>query len=67
MTLEKYAALPAAPSTAELYAMIKDKNPVTFLCDCGSKSAPGHTAAELNKLIDRKKLTKDCNVIKGKK
>ena len=67
MTWEKYAALPAAPAATELYAMISDKDPITELCDCGSKNAGKGTAAEINKLIDGKKLHKNCALIRSRK
>ena len=67
MTVGKYAALPAAPSPAELYKMIIDKDPIVMLCDCGKKSAFKHPAADLNKLIGNKKLLKTCTLLKGKK
>ena len=65
MAWDKYAALPAAPSASELFNMIRDKDPITVLCDCGKKSAFKHPEAEINKLIDRKKLLKTCTVIKN--
>jgi len=67
MTWEKYAALSAAPSADELFSMIKDKNPIITLCDCGKKSAFKHPAVEMNRLIDSKQLLKHCTVIKNSK
>ena len=67
MNWEKYAALPAAPSTDELYKMIVDKDPFTTICDCGNKHSFKHPIADLNRLIDGKKLQKACKTIKGGK
>ncbi len=64
MTWEKYAALPTVPSTDELYKMIIDKDPFSSICDCGSKRSFKRPAADLNKLIDSKKLLKTCKPIK---
>ncbi len=67
MTWEKYAALPSAPSADELLSMIKDKDPVVMLCDCGKKSAFKHPAEDINRLIDGKKISKACTTIKNSK
>ena len=67
MTLQKYAALPAAPAPSELFSMIVDKDPIVALCDCGKKSAFKNPADDINKLIDSRKLLKSCTVIKNAK
>ena len=64
MTWDKYAALPAAPSPAQLYKMIIDKDPMITICDCGPRNAFKHPTTELNKLVDTKTLPTKCKVIK---
>ena len=72
LTYAQYAALPEAPPMPELMAMIRDKDPLLRICDCGPRAsvAPGQsnpTAASLKKLLNRwinqKLLTKRCPVV----
>ncbi len=60
LTYAQYAALKKTPATKELYKMIVDKNPLTTLYDCGLKTAYNDPAAQMNELIDKKKLADKC-------
>ena len=64
ITLEEYAALAKAPSEAELLKMVIDDNPLTELCDCGSRYSLKNPEEKLNKIISFGKLKKECKVIK---
>ncbi|MBV6473808.1 MAG: hypothetical protein JPMHGGIA_02103 [Saprospiraceae bacterium] len=61
---EEYAKLQNAPSPDELLALIKDKNPLIELCDCGNRHAFQDVSKQLNKLIDTKSLRTKCKVLK---
>jgi len=61
---EEYAGLRFAPSTDDLYNLILDKDPITELCDCGVADSTKNSPAVLNALIDKKKLRKQCKVLK---
>jgi len=64
LTYAEYASLEQMPTLQELYDLIIDKNPLTELCDCGSKQAFSDTTGQLNKLISDKKLRTVCKAIK---
>ncbi|MCD6062523.1 MAG: hypothetical protein K0R82_434 [Flavipsychrobacter sp.] len=64
LTYEEYAAMESAPSLAEMYAMIVDKDPLTELYDCGSNASYKNKESELNAMIDGKELKKKCKKIK---
>jgi len=64
LTYEEYAKLEQAPPLAEMYAMIVDKDPLVFLCNCGNGSAFTNKEQQLNALIKAKELTKVCKVLK---
>lgn len=55
-TYQEYAALPGPPSYEELMASIIDKDPLTFLCDCGNRMQFQEIENELNALIKQEKL-----------
>lgn len=61
---EEYAALSSPPTLPELYAAIKDKTPLTELCDCGSRTAYKNRETEINDLIDKGLLRTKCKVVK---
>ena len=50
---ESYSALPKAPALNQLMDSLLDKNPLTELWDCGSRSLYKHEVVELNALIDK--------------
>ena len=69
LTYAQYAALPEAPSPDKMMTMLRDKDPLVRMCDCGLRSdvVPGQsnptTAAlkkQLNRWIDRKMLGQQC-------
>jgi hypothetical protein len=64
LTYSEYAALPEAPSTDSLLALVIDKVPLTELCDCGVKNAFTDLTGQLDQLIDAGKLRKVCKVIR---
>jgi len=59
-----YAALQAPPSVRELMGMIKDKDPLTELCDCGIKNAYTDLEHQMNQLIDDGTLRTKCKVVR---
>jgi hypothetical protein len=64
MTYEDYSKLPSAPAMADMMKLILDADPLTSLCDCGLQSKYPKPVQEINNLIDKKKLTKVCKLIK---
>ena len=52
-TYETYAALKRAPSLNQLMDSLLDRNPLTELWDCGSRSFFKKEVSELNALIDK--------------
>lgn len=64
ITYEEYSKFLTLPTLAELYSMIIEKNPLTELCDCGSKIAFTDVKIQINQLIDNDKLRITCKTIK---
>lgn len=64
MTYSQYAKLATAPTVDKLAAMIKDRNPITQMCDCGLRRAYDNPATAAKKLVKDKQLTKKCTSIK---
>jgi hypothetical protein len=64
MTYEAYAALNQAPSLEELEKLVLDPNPLTELCNCGSQVAKEEAVKELNKMIRKGTLHKECKTLK---
>jgi hypothetical protein len=62
LTYQEYSRLKTVPSPDELLKLVVDKDPITELCDCGTRGK--YTTAQLNELIDKKQLKKKCKVIK---
>ena len=60
LTLKQYAALKTTPSPADVYNMILARNPLTELYDCGVTVSPDSVQKNLNKIIDRRLLRKQC-------
>jgi hypothetical protein len=63
ITGKQYSKLDGPPFQKEMMTMVKDRDPLTELYDCGPKSA-ANSIAKLNKLIDRRLLNKKCKKIK---
>lgn len=63
-TYEEYNKLPEVPSLKELYDKILDKDPLTELCNCGSKKALTEPEAQLNTIIKKGALRTVCKVVK---
>ncbi len=64
ITYKQYAKLKTAPEIEKLYSLIKDKDPLVMLCDCGLKQSFKDPKADVNKLIAGKRLTTKCKVLK---
>lgn len=64
MTYEAYAKQKTAPSMAELYQLIIDKDPLLEMCNCGNRSALTDPVGQLNTLIDSSRLRTSCLPIK---
>lgn len=64
LTYEEYSKLDKVPSPKELFILIMDNDPLTELVDGGIKSAYTDPVAQINELIDNKKLRTVCKVIK---
>jgi hypothetical protein len=56
LTYQAYAALPAAPTVAELMNMVLDPDPLTEMYDLGIRSRMNSPAAEINAIISEGKL-----------
>jgi hypothetical protein len=63
-TYEEYSKLPETPALKELYNKILDKDPLTELCNCGSKKALTDPEKQLNSLVKEGKLRTVCKVVK---
>jgi hypothetical protein len=63
LTYEEYAALKSVPELSELYKLIVDIDPLTELCDCGSKSAFSDIEGQLNALIEIGKIRTTCKAL----
>lgn len=63
-TYEEYSKLAEVPTLKELYDKIIDKEPLTELCNCGSKKALIEPEKQLNSLIKGGKLRTVCKAVK---
>jgi hypothetical protein len=64
MTYEAYAALNQAPSLEELEKLLLDRDPLTELCNYGNQVPTQEVVKELNKMIRKGTLHKECKPIK---
>jgi len=64
LTYEEYSKLEALPPVEEMYGWILDKDPLTSLCDCGSRKVFTDIENQLNALIEKGKLQSVCRVVK---
>ena len=64
MTYSEYAALKEVPTLEDMYAMIVDKDPITEMCNCGERTKYDDPKKDLNKLIRKKRLKQNCEIIK---
>ncbi len=64
MTYAEYAALPEAPSIAEMEALLIDRDPWETLCECGLKGPVPNPVNELNALLKKGKLREQCKALK---
>lgn len=64
LTYAEYAALPKAPSLAELEAMVIDRDPLLELCDCGTRGSFTDPEKELNAWLKEGRLRERCKVLK---
>ncbi len=65
MTYAEYAALPAAPTIAELEAALLDRDPLVELCDCGTRGTMADPVKEVNALLKKNALRERCKVLKA--
>lgn len=63
ITYEAYAKLKKAPTPEALLRMIKDKDPIIKLYDCGNRYIYKDAAKEINMLIDNGKIGTRCTLI----
>lgn len=64
ITYEAYSAMQEAPPAQKLLALVKFKDPLLEMCDCGSRKKYADPVRELNGIIDVGALRKTCKVIK---
>ena len=64
MGYTEYAALEKAPSTAELMALIVDRDPLKELYHCGPRTKYTDPAAELKKIVADGALNSRCKKLK---
>lgn len=64
LTYAEYAALPKAPSLAELETMLLDRDPLLELCDCGTRGSFTDPVKELNGWLEQGRLRERCKVLK---
>lgn len=64
MTYPAYAALAEPPPVDKLMGMVKYKDPLLELCDCGKRTRFTDVEKELNDLIDSGELKKNCKTLK---
>jgi hypothetical protein len=64
MSYKEYADLKKTPSLSQLYKMIKDKDPLLEMYDCGNRYAYKDVQNQLNNMILTKTLRSKCRVIK---
>jgi hypothetical protein len=67
MSYSEYAKLKAVPTVDKLYKMIKDKDPITEMCDCGMKMSFKEPQKEVNAVIKAGDLHVKCKVLKKNK
>jgi len=67
LTYSEYAKLKTVPTVDILYKMIKDKDPITEMCDCGLKMSFKEPKKEVNALIKAGDLRRKCKVLMGGK
>lgn len=56
LTYKEYSELEVVPNLGNLYKMLIDKDPLTEMYDCGSKSSFPDIIKQLNDIIDNNKL-----------
>ena len=64
LTYAEYAALESTPTLDTMYSWIIDANPLTELCNCGSRKAFTDIENQLNGLIKTSKLRTVCKVVR---
>jgi hypothetical protein len=64
LTYKEYAKLATAPDIKTMNTMIMDKDPLTEMCNCGSKQAFKNPEKEINTLIKTGKLRTVCKALK---
>jgi len=62
ITYEEYGKLDSTPSKGELFGLILDDDPFDKMYNCGSKYKYKDIVAELNIMIDEKKLKKQTRL-----
>lgn len=64
LTWDEYAKMEKAPPLAEMMDLIADDDPLTELCNCGSRQAFAEPEQQLNALISTGQLRSKCKVIR---
>ncbi|WP_224999598.1 hypothetical protein [Cesiribacter sp. SM1] len=64
-TMQEYAALPQAPTPAELWAKIIDKDPLVYMCNCGNRRQYNSVETAMNQFIGQGLST--CKPVAGNK
>ncbi len=64
ITYAEYGKLTEAPTVDKLYGMIKDKDPLVSMCDCGLKDSFRKPKSKVNSMICWRRLFRKCTAIK---
>lgn len=64
MTYAEYAALPSAPSVADLEAALLDRDPLESLCDCGTRGTMADPVKAIGDMLKSGGLRQGCKVLK---
>lgn len=64
LTYSEYANLNEAPSPEDLFNLIIDYNPLTFLCNCKRNKLNLNLENQLNEMIDKDLLQNKCEIVK---
>lgn len=65
LTYEEYSKLEKMPNASELYELIKDKDPLYEMCDCGLKSDFSEPIfISMNNMIDSGFVRTRCKILK---
>jgi len=63
ISYENYAKLKAPLPAEEMLQLVREKRPITFMCDCGLRSSYPDPVAAAKKMVKNCEVTKKCKVI----